>query len=89
MDRMEVMICQHLYWSSIRCAVRKEVNNHDTCQHKKISNIKYGKITANEAEEIKRNKLYVDIIGPRVIQRKGRKEKLHLKSVNIIYPVTG
>ena len=33
MDRTEEMIRQHVYWPGIRHAVRKEVNNCDTCQH--------------------------------------------------------
>ena len=35
MDRTEAMIFQHLYWPGIREAIRKEVTNCDTCQHKK------------------------------------------------------
>ena len=40
------------------------------------------------AEETPWNKLFVDIIGPYKIRRKG-KESLILKSVTIIYPVNG
>ena len=32
MNRVEVIICQHLYWPEIRYAVRMEVTNCDTCQ---------------------------------------------------------
>ena len=74
MDRTEAIIFQHFYWPGIRYAVRKEVTNCDTCQREKSSNIKYGKLTAKEAEEIPRNKLCVDLIGPYVIQIKGRKK---------------
>ena len=35
MDRTEAMILQHLYWTDIRDAVRKEVSNCDTCQRTK------------------------------------------------------
>ena len=73
MDRTEAMICQHFYWPNIRDAVRQEVNNCDTCQRTKISNKKYGRLPAKSAEEIPRNKLCVDIIGPYVIHRKGKK----------------
>ena len=38
MDRTEVMIRQHLYWTNIRYAVWKEVANCDTCQRTKRSN---------------------------------------------------
>ena len=32
LDRTKAMILQHLYWPDIRDAVRKELNNWDTCQ---------------------------------------------------------
>ena len=35
------------------------------------------------------NYLYVDLIGPSVIRRKGKKENLHLKAVMMINTVTG
>ena len=53
-----------------------------------IKNI-YGKLPAKLAEEIPRNKLFVDLIGPYVIIRKCKEEKLHLKDVTMIDPVTG
>ena len=62
MDRTELMVCQHFYWLNIRDAVRKEVNNCDTFQHKKLSNKKYGTFPDKLAEEIPWNKLFVDII---------------------------
>ena len=83
------MICQHLYWIDIRYAVRKEVTNCDTCQRTKRSNKKYGKLTAKLSEEIPRNKLFVDLIGPYVIRRKGRKENLQIGAVTMIDNVTG
>ena len=49
-DRTEGMIFQYLYWTGIRNAVWKEVNNCDTCQHKKRSNIIYDELPAKEAE---------------------------------------
>ena len=36
MDKTEVTITSHLYWTEIRDAVRKEVTNFDTCQHTKL-----------------------------------------------------
>ena len=89
MDRREAMIHQHLYWPSIRYAIRKEVTNFYTFQCTKWPNKKYGKLTAKEAEEIPRNKLCVDIIGPYMIRRNRKKENLNLKAVSMIYPVTG
>ena len=70
-------------------AVQTEVSNCDTCQFTKISNKDYGKLPAKVAEEISRNKLCVDLIGPYAIRCKGKKEKLRLKSVTMINPVTG
>ena len=52
MDRVDAMIHQHLCWPGIRNAVRKEVNNYDTCKRTKRSNIKYVKLPAKEAEVI-------------------------------------
>ena len=88
MDITEVIICQHFYWPGIRKSVRKEVGNFDTCQCTKWSNIKYGKLPAKESEEILWNKLCVDIIGPYIIQREGKK-KVDLKAITIINPVMG
>ena len=33
LDRTEVIIHQHLYWTGLKKAVRKEVRNCGTCQH--------------------------------------------------------
>ena len=71
-DRTEAIIHQHLYWPGIIKAVWKEVTSFDTWQRTKLSNIKYDKSTAKEAEEIPRNNLCVDIFGPYTIQIKRR-----------------
>ena len=89
MDRTEATIFQHLYWPVIINAVRKEVTNCDTCQHKKRSNIKYGNLPAKESEEIPRNKLCVYLIGPYIIRRKWQKENINIKAVTMIDHVTG
>ena len=73
MDTTEVMIHQHLYWYTIRPAIRKEVTNCDTCQHPKLPNRKYGKLPDKLAEEIPWNNIYADIIGPYVIRIKVKK----------------
>ena len=52
MDRTEVTISQHLYWSCIIKPVLKEVINCDTFQRTKQLNKKYSKLSAKEAEEI-------------------------------------
>ena len=51
-------------------------------------NKKYGKLPVKMAEETLWNKLYLDLIGPYKIRRKG-KDPLILKTVTTIDPVTG
>ena len=84
-----MMIRQHLYWPGIKNAVWKEVTNCDTCQRTNRSNIKYDELPDKEAEEIPQHKLYVDINGFYVIQKKVYKEYLNLKAITMIDPVTG
>ena len=50
--------------------------------------IKYGKLLAKLAEKITCNKLCVYIIGPYIIGRKIKNEKLHLKLFTMINHVT-
>ena len=57
MDRTQAITSQNLYWPGIINAVQKEVKKFDSCQRKKRSNIKYGKLPAKEAMEIPWNKL--------------------------------
>ena len=83
------MICQNNYWPGIRDAVRKEVTNCDTCQHTKLSNIKYGKLVVKETEKIPWNNLFVDIIKLYLVQRNKWKKNLNIKAVTMIDPVTG
>ena len=64
MDRTEAKIFQHLFWPDIRDAVRKEVTNYYTCEHKKRSYKKCGKLTAELAEEIPCIKICVNIMVP-------------------------
>ena len=73
MDRTEAIVHQHVYFPGIIHATRRELTNCNTSQRTKQSNIKYCKLPAKESEEIPWNKLCVDIIGPYVIRRKGRK----------------
>ena len=88
-DRTEAIIFQHFFWPDIRDSVWKEVNNCDTYQRTKRLNIKYVKLPSKLDEEIPWNKLCVGLIGPYIIRREWNKEKLHLKSVTMIYSVTG
>ena len=73
MDRTEAKNFKTLYWPITINAVRKEVTNCNTFQLTKRSNIKYGKLPAEESGEILWNKLFVDIIGLGVIWREGYK----------------
>ena len=73
MNISEAMVCQHLYWPSIKKAVRKEGTNTYTYQHIKRSNVKYGKLSAKKPGEIPLYKLGVHLTGPYVIERKGHK----------------
>ena len=73
MDGTEAMICQHFYWPNIIDAVRKEVTNCDTFQHKKRSNREYVKLPAKLDEEIPWNKNCIDLIGTYITQHKENK----------------
>ena len=73
MDKTEAIIHQHLYWPNIIDAIKKEVTNCDTCQHKKISNKKYVKLPDKLAENNPWNKLCVDLKGPYAIRITGNK----------------
>ena len=46
MDRAEATVLQNFYLLGIREVVQKEVTGYDTCQHKKWSTKKYGKLPA-------------------------------------------
>ena len=65
-----------------------EVTGRDTCQRTKRSMKKYGKLPAKIKEETPRDKIFVYIIGPYKIRRKGKQPQI-LKYVTMIYPVTG
>ena len=80
------MVFQPFYWPGIRNSPCKEFINCDTLQRKKLSN---KHLPAKESEEISRNKLCVYIIGPYVIERKGKKETLNIKAITMITTVTG
>ena len=57
-------------------------------QNNQIKN--YGKLPAEEAEEIPWNKILIDLIGHYIIQRNGKKKEiLRLKAIAMIDPVTG
>ena len=89
MERTEATIRQYFYLPDIIDDVCKEVANYDTSQGTRKLNNKYGKLPAKSYEEILWNKLCVDLIRPYLMKRKGKKEKIHIKSVTMIDPVTG
>ena len=84
--REKEIISQHLFWTVIIPAVRKEVNQCDLIQSNKKANTKYVKITTKLVDDTLEK--IVDLIGPYKIRRKG-KDILILKEVTIIDPVTG
>ena len=88
MDRTEAIIRQHLYWPGIRDAVLKKETNCDTWQIPKLSKIKYGTLTAKEAEEIPWKNMCWYNWELRHTE-KGTKRNLNLKAVMMMVPVTG
>ena len=89
MDRTEAIISQNFYWTDVKYAVRKEVSNSDTCQRKKWSDKKIGKLPSKLDDEIPWSELCVDLLVTYAIRIMGKKENLPLKSVTMIDPVTG
>ena len=83
----EATIIQHYYWTGIIAASQKKVTRYGVCQRTKRSAKKYSKLPAKMAEEILRNKLREDLIGPYRIRRKW-KVLLILKYIKMIDPVT-
>ena len=65
LDILEEIIFQHLNWLRIIEAVQKEVRKFDTFQRTKRST-KNGKILEKLADEIPRNKLFADLISPKI-----------------------
>ena len=74
MDLTEEVICQRFYWPGIILSVQKELSSCETSQRTKQSDKKDVKLPSKKSEKIPCNKIYVDLIGPCIIGRKGKKE---------------
>ena len=74
MDRMEVMILQHLYWTILIQAVYELFDSCETCQHTKRPNKKY--IANYQLRSMKEHHrlFYVYLIGTSTICRKVKKK---------------
>jgi transposase InsO family protein len=86
--RTEATIRQHFDWKGLRTMVLATCKKCEPCQKAKVTNQKYGKLPAKQAEENPWDTLCVDLIGPYKIQRKG-KDDLKLWCLTMIDPVTG
>ena len=86
--RTEATIRQHFDWKGLRTMVLATCKKCELCQKAKVTNQKYGKLPAKQAEENPWDTLCVDLIGPYKIQRKG-KEDLKLWCLTMIDPATG
>jgi hypothetical protein len=86
--RTKQMICQHFDWKGLNTTVYEICSKCPTCQKAKVSNQKYGKLLAKQAEVNPRDTLCVDLIGPYTIQRKGKSD-LKLWCYTIIDPAMG
>ena len=77
------------YLTGIRKSVYQEVNYCETCQDTNKLNKKYGKLPAEEAEYIPRNKIRVNMIVTYFIRRKEDRQHLNLKTVTILDKIKG
>jgi hypothetical protein len=67
--RTEQMICQHVDWRGHHTTLHEICSKCLTCQKAKVSNQKYGKLPAKQAEVNLWDTLCVDLIGPYEIIR--------------------
>ena len=86
--RTELTIKQHFTWTNLRKDVHKICKQCLQCQKHKRHKKKYGHLPPKIAESEPWDKLYVDMIGPYTIPRKG-KSTLTLWAVTMIDPATG
>ena len=79
---------QHFDWKALRTTVHDACKKCPTCQRAKTTNQKYGKLPPKQAETNPWDTLFVDLIGPYTIPRKG-KNPLKLWYLTMIDPATG
>ena len=86
--RTDHTLCQHFDWKGIRTTVHDVSKKCPTCQRAKTTNHKYGKLPPIQDETNPWDTLYVDLIGPYTIPRRG-KNLLKFWCPAMINPVTG
>jgi RNase H-like domain found in reverse transcriptase/Reverse transcriptase (RNA-dependent DNA polymerase)/Integrase zinc binding domain len=87
-SRTEATIAQHFHWAGMREHIKSECSTCHICQLTKRTKKKYGHLPPKEAEATPWERLCVDMIGPYIIKRKGKKT-LTLWCVTMIDPATG
>ena len=87
-NRTEETIGQHFHWPKMRAQITHNVTTCLNCQRNKRKKDKYGHLPPKEAEATPWDKLCVDLIGPYVINRKG-KPRLTCQCLTMIDPATG
>ena len=73
----------------MRDNIHTHIKVYNNCQKNKKKTLKYGKLPANEARSIPKERLLVDLILPYKILREGHDETLILKDLTMIDPETG
>ena len=86
--RTEATIRQHFDWKGLRSMVISTCRKCEACQKAKVTNQKFGKLPAKEAETNPWDTLCVDLIGPYKIKQQGHKD-LILWCLTMIDPATG
>ena len=87
-NRTEETIGQHLWWPKMRDQITNYVQRCSVCQLNKRKQKKLGWLPPKMAEATPWDKLCVDLIGPYVINRKG-KPRLICRCCTMIDPATG
>ena len=85
---IEHTLCRHFDWKGLRTTVHNVCKKCPTCQREKTTNQKYDKLPTKQAETNPWYKLFVDLIGPYTIPRKG-KNPLKLWFFAVIDPAIG
>ena len=73
--RTEHTLRQRLDWKGLRTTVHDVCKKCPTRQREKTTNQKYGKLPPKQAETNPWDTLWVDLIGPYTIPRKGKKTR--------------
>ena len=87
MDCTEITNSQHYYYNQFRNDIRTRVKVCKNCK-KRQQSVKYGKLSAKEAEAIPKDRLLVYFIGPYIMRREYHDNPLVLKHLTMIDPAT-